>query len=174
MGMGQVTLGFRSLAVKLAVFFVLAMLLAWALGGTLWPRPHVAALTDAAVQVGEARYFWQASLDERQPHADRLRWTMMVRRADEKDQALESRVWKATAGPLIIGDELHFGGRDEQDQWRLVRLNRHAQIVDAAMPDQLAVEQQLARLLAGLPLQTVDEILAQRASVLDPAATQGN
>ncbi|MDG2021380.1 MAG: hypothetical protein P8J59_05480 [Phycisphaerales bacterium] len=39
--MGQVYLGFRSLLVKLAVFVVMAALLAWAIGGTLWPRTAV-------------------------------------------------------------------------------------------------------------------------------------
>ena len=42
--MGQVALGFRSLLIKLAVFFMMAVLLAWALGGTLWPRAEVADL----------------------------------------------------------------------------------------------------------------------------------
>ena len=36
--MGQIYLGFRSLLFKIAVFVVMAALLAWALGGTLWPR----------------------------------------------------------------------------------------------------------------------------------------
>ncbi len=36
--MGQIYLGFRSLLVKVAIFVVMAALLAWALGGTLWPR----------------------------------------------------------------------------------------------------------------------------------------
>lgn len=36
--MGQIYLGFRSLLVKIAIFVVMAALLAWALGGTLWPR----------------------------------------------------------------------------------------------------------------------------------------
>ncbi len=35
--MGQIYLGFRSLAVKLVVFFLMAAMLAWILGGTLWP-----------------------------------------------------------------------------------------------------------------------------------------
>ncbi|MBC24085.1 MAG: hypothetical protein CMJ32_09255 [Phycisphaerae bacterium] len=36
--MGQLALGFQSLLFKLAIFVVMAALLAWALGGTLWPR----------------------------------------------------------------------------------------------------------------------------------------
>ena len=37
----QVILGLRSLIVKAVVFFIMAALLAWALGGTLFPRPEV-------------------------------------------------------------------------------------------------------------------------------------
>ncbi len=41
--MGQFALGIRSLLIKGAVFFVMAALLAWTLGGALWPRtPQVA------------------------------------------------------------------------------------------------------------------------------------
>ena len=39
--MGQIYLGFRSLLVKIAIFVVMAALLAWALGGTLWPKTEV-------------------------------------------------------------------------------------------------------------------------------------
>lgn len=39
--MGQVYLGFRSLLVKIVVFVVMAALLAWAIGGTLWPRTAI-------------------------------------------------------------------------------------------------------------------------------------
>ena len=44
--MGQVLLGFRSLLFKIAVFLVMAALLAWALGGTLWPRVAVRPVGD--------------------------------------------------------------------------------------------------------------------------------
>ncbi len=39
--MGQVILGFRSLLVKIAVFVLMAAMLAWILGGTLWPKTAV-------------------------------------------------------------------------------------------------------------------------------------
>ena len=44
--MGQVYLGFRSLLFKIAVFVVMAALLAWALGGTLWPRVAMRPIGD--------------------------------------------------------------------------------------------------------------------------------
>ncbi len=49
--MGQVYLGFRSLLLKFAVFVVMAALLAWAIGGTLWPRTAV-GIVGASVRVG--------------------------------------------------------------------------------------------------------------------------
>lgn len=45
--MGQILLGFRSLALKIAVFVALAALLAWTLGGTLWPRPVIRLVGEA-------------------------------------------------------------------------------------------------------------------------------
>lgn len=47
--MGQVYLGFRSLLVKLAIFVVMAALLAWAIGGTLWPRTAVGIVGSAII-----------------------------------------------------------------------------------------------------------------------------
>ena len=44
--MGQVYLGFRSLLFKIAVFVVMAALLAWVLGGTLWPRVAMRPIGD--------------------------------------------------------------------------------------------------------------------------------
>ena len=75
--MGQVYLGFRSLLVKLAVFVVMAALLAWAIGGTLWPRTavgivgsaitvdgHPIALVDRLRSDGTRSRFALALLDE--------------------------------------------------------------------------------------------------------------
>jgi hypothetical protein len=39
--MGQFTLGLRSLLIRSTIFVVMAALLAWALGGTLFPRPAI-------------------------------------------------------------------------------------------------------------------------------------
>lgn len=60
--MGQLALGFRSLLVRAAVFFIMAALLAWALGGTLWPRA-VGVFIDTASFQGED-WAWRAKVDE--------------------------------------------------------------------------------------------------------------
>ena len=68
--MGQVYLGFRSLLVKLAVFVVMAALLAWAIGGTLWPRTavmvdgHSIALVDRLRSDGSRAHFSLALLEQ--------------------------------------------------------------------------------------------------------------
>ena len=48
----QLFLGFRSLAVKIFIFVVMAALLAWALGGTLWPRPQVRTVGESVTTSG--------------------------------------------------------------------------------------------------------------------------
>ena len=51
----QLFLGFRSLAVKILIFVIMAALLAWALGGTLWPRPQIRAVGEATT-TSEGRF----------------------------------------------------------------------------------------------------------------------
>ena len=51
----QVFLGFRALAVKLLIFVIMAALLAWAIGGTLWPRTTIRQIGDG-VEVGGKKY----------------------------------------------------------------------------------------------------------------------
>ena len=60
----QVFLGFRALAVKLLIFVIMAALLAWAIGGTLWPRTTIRQIGDA-VEVGGSRFamVYQARTD---------------------------------------------------------------------------------------------------------------
>ncbi len=60
--MGQVALGLRSLVVRIIVFVVMAALLAWALGGTLWPRP-VSAIQRPVVNAGGSQWGWMVTVD---------------------------------------------------------------------------------------------------------------
>jgi len=60
--MGQVALGLRSLVVRIVVFFIMAALLAWALGGTLWPRP-VSAIQRPVINAGGVQWGWRVTVD---------------------------------------------------------------------------------------------------------------
>ncbi len=60
--MGQVALGLRSLAIRITVFVVMAALLAWALGGTLWPRP-ASAVQRPVLEAGGSQWGWLVTVD---------------------------------------------------------------------------------------------------------------
>ncbi|MEC7353398.1 MAG: hypothetical protein VYD99_09760, partial [Planctomycetota bacterium] len=75
MAVAQVMLGLRSLLVKVAVFFVMAALLAWALGGTLFPRPEVVDYSPVTFQGSQWWLRMLAGGDE--PGA--VRWMLMER-----------------------------------------------------------------------------------------------
>ena len=61
--MGQVALGLRSLAYRLVVFVIMAAMLAWILGGTLWPRPQSVIQPDVATLETQT-YGWRVTVDQ--------------------------------------------------------------------------------------------------------------
>jgi len=62
--MGQVALGFRSLLFRALVFFIMAALLAWALGGTLWPRPAEPVCRSLQlIPFANGTWHWTACMD---------------------------------------------------------------------------------------------------------------
>jgi hypothetical protein len=152
--MGQVALGFRSLFIKLAIFFVMAALLAWALGGTLWPRAESANLP--SVTFNGNSWHWRVEVGGREP--DSLNWTLMHRSQDDGDsKVFDETHWKRAAGPVVAGDSLYYAGSmsfDDAASWTLVRVS--AADADGwirtpiEVADRLAVEQELHRLRVGL------------------------
>lgn len=162
--MGQVFLGFRSLLIKLAVFVVMAALLAWALGGTLFPRPEVARLEP--VSFAGQSWFWQVSVGGK--NEGEIRWQLMRHVGREDPEPLKtSGNWIDHARLVPANDSLYFGGRDEMHGWQLGRINARGEIELQAMPDRLAVEVQLARVAHGLPVQDTHTIRTQRELILN-------
>ncbi|HRP63332.1 MAG TPA: hypothetical protein PK400_08580 [Phycisphaerales bacterium] len=154
--MGQLALGFRSLIIKLVIFVIMAALLAWALGGTLFPRPHVANLLGGVpAVVGTDQYFWQVTIDaRRQEHLD---WRLMRLRVNGRMEPADQRGWIDGAGPIAHEDAVYFGGRDPQSGvWRLVRLDKGGVLQEEVLPDRFAIEQELARLQAGARLNDAE------------------
>ncbi|MHC4949201.1 MAG: hypothetical protein ACYTG1_13250 [Planctomycetota bacterium] len=163
--MGQVALGFRSLIVKLAVFFVLAALLAWALGGTLWPRAHTVE-TDP-IDFGGRQWCWRLAVGG--SHPLEVRWALVVQDADGEMHPIDDRLWAEVVPTFVVRDGLFLAGRPHGAvDWRVERVDAGGRAESYSMPDRLAVERQLARLAAGLPLQDRATIEAQRRIVLDP------
>jgi len=116
--MGQVALGFRSLLVRLAVFFVMAALLAWALGGTLFPRAETANLF--SVTAGEQECFWQVSVGGRVN--GQTRWSLCLRRSDGPVQIVDNGDIVDVAGPAFFDDGFIYAARRTGSLWEIRRL----------------------------------------------------
>ena len=86
--MGQLALGFRSLLIKIAIFFVMAGLLAWVLGGALFPKPTVVNLP------GAGEVYWRVSSGGT---INGLLWTLI-----RDDDEIESGHWQSVVGPVIV------------------------------------------------------------------------
>lgn len=86
--MGQLALGFRSILIKAAIFFVMAGLLAWALGGTLFPKPTIVNLP------GAGEIYWRVSSGG---DINGLQWSLM-----RNDQEIKTGMWQSVVGPVIV------------------------------------------------------------------------
>ena len=166
--MGQIALGFRSLFVKVAIFFAMASLLAWALGGTLWPRAESADL--GGVDFDAQAWYWRISVGGREEN--RVRWQLMVRDDAAEDAPIDERTWAEVAGPVVGSDGMYYGTLAHSGGWSVIRRTAAGEETVHAMPDRLAVERQLARVDADLPVQAPDVIEAQRPRVLAPDASE--
>jgi hypothetical protein len=170
--MGQVALGFRSLLIKAAVFVVMAALLAWALGGTLWPRAETVDFEPVSFEGTE--YRWRLSVGGRE--RGRARWRLMAGSDGEELKPIDERIWHDAAGPVVTDAGFYYAGRpisSESGTWLVERIDPAGRVGDSlAVPDRLAAERQLARVRAGLPLQNPQMIHDQRPLVLDPPARE--
>ncbi|MHC5005055.1 MAG: hypothetical protein ACYTJ0_18250 [Planctomycetota bacterium] len=165
--MGQLALGLRSLVIKSGVFFVMAALLAWALGGTLWPRDEQIDFESTAFD-GQ-QWYWQLVVSGRTPR--QATWRLMSREGGEEPRPVDDQRWEEVAGPLVAGEAMYYGGRTVGDRpagWQIVVHRGAGAPRIHPLPDRLAVERQLARLRAGLELQDERTVADERSRVLDP------
>ena len=111
--MGQVALGVRSLLIRLAIFFVMALLLAWALGGTLWPRPVSA--NAMSIVTSDSTWTWDVRINSYSEPA--LTWTL------SREQGGRSHGgWLAATGFVAAGGDVFTAGRHPQQGWQILRL----------------------------------------------------
>lgn len=150
--MGQLALGFRSLLIKAAIFVVMAALLAWALGGTLLPRPL--RIDEPAVAFNGAEWYWRLALTGRKD--DQPQWLFMREDSGEKPRPAEPTAWAEPAGPVVTDDAIVFAGRVPgvvDDPWSLIRIHADGEMTLNTLPDRLSVEVQLERARTGMPMQ---------------------
>ena len=105
--MGQVVLGFRSLLIKAVVFFVMAGLLAWVLGGALFPQPTVVNLPGA----GES--YWRVSSGG---DLHGLQWSLM-----QGDQEILSGRWQSAVGPVLMNGTV-WVATGNAGQWSVLKI----------------------------------------------------
>jgi len=169
--MGLAALGFRNLLIKLSIFFIMAALLAWALGGTLWPRAESADFP--TVQFGGQTWFWRLSVGGR--IQGQLHWQLMYIDEEQSPQPFSDQHWAQTVELVARQDGLYFAGCDSLKStapWQLIRIDQQNQASTiVTLPDRLAVERQFARLKAGLPIETLEAIENERPIVLDPTSS---
>ena len=170
MAIVQVILGLRSLIVKAVVFFIMAALLAWALGGTLFPRPEVVDFTKVSFQGADWWLRMLAGGD--QPGA--VRWYLMEKTGGKTfaqphlHQDDDGAGWLDAAGPVVADNVLYVGFQTARDGWQIAVFEQIAPVTRIAPAmDRLAVERQLARVRMGLPLQDSSIERAIRSTVLD-------
>ena len=106
--MGQLALGFRSLLIKAVIFFVMAGLLAWVLGGTLFPKPTIVNLP------GAGQIYWKMSSGG---DIHGLQWSLM-----HGTQELKSGHWQSVVGPVII-DGIVWIATGNAGQWSISKVS---------------------------------------------------
>ncbi|MCH2133310.1 MAG: hypothetical protein MK116_06130 [Phycisphaerales bacterium] len=144
--MGQVALGFRSLLFRASVFFIMAVLLAWALGGTLWPRAVGVYLEPITVSGQE--WVWQAKVDESPTPTTPVRPPLefsLWKRGDSGRysgyEPLSDVIFTETLPLLASTGDLVVGGFDyHKGQWAIFRIDAKGNLgTPTVYPDRLAI-----------------------------------
>ncbi|MBL9119245.1 MAG: hypothetical protein JNL80_04940 [Phycisphaerae bacterium] len=163
--MGQLALGVRSLLIRIAVFVVMAALLAWILGGTLFPRAETA--DGPAVTWRGAT--WRLRLAVGGDAPGLVRWLLIRQAGESKPEPWPLAGfdrWVEASGPVAAGEHLYVAFRDhDASEWTLATITESG-FDSISLPDRLEVERQLARLRGGLPLQSRPDAMADRPGVL--------
>lgn len=186
--MSQVLLGFRNLAFRAAIFVALAALLVWFLGGSLFARESVLVLGAASTGTASGEVdvrLEQVVLPATELASDRIFLRVAIgepgalgRSASARNCTTQDRLAEATnlfvADPggtsravWFAGEPLAAGG-GRTGVWRVYRVSPYSACPETLLEvsDRLEAERQLARVKAGLPLQTAEAAAAARESVL--------
>lgn len=114
--MGQLALGVRSLLIRLAIFFVMAILLAWALGGTLWPRPVTAQAM--SITSGGQTWSWVARITSYSEPS--LTWILSC--DTEHVDTVHREGWVEATGFITGSAGIFTAARDPEQGWVILAL----------------------------------------------------
>lgn len=176
--MSQVLLGFRNLALRLAVFVALAALLVWFLGGSLLPKPTRILQRDAEVGragegLGRVRLVQVIHPIESLP-SERQTWHIETNANGEWSPCEQQPLWIEVSELRVVRDQTGFGvawfaaRAAGGSSWAVYSIGGYEACpkLQATVPDRLEAERQLARVTAGLAVQPADASAAARDSVL--------
>ncbi len=121
--MGQLALGFRSLFIKAAIFFIMAGLLAWTLGGALFPQPTIVNLP------GAGDIYWRVSSGG---EINGLQWSLM-----RGDQEIKTGRWQSTVGPAIV-DGVSWIATGNAGQWSISKVT-DSTVEEVASPSSIVL-----------------------------------
>jgi hypothetical protein len=174
----QVLLGFRNLAFRIAVFVALAALLVWFLGGSLLPRatliPQAAHRIGSPSEGAEDVRLVQVVAPKISLTAEPVLWRVELQSdygswkpCEGQDELVEATAF------VDVTDGGHptiwFAGRPSgATVWKLYTMGPYAARPNpkGEVADRLEAERQLARVKAGMPLQTAEAAAAARDAVL--------
>lgn len=136
--MGQATLALRNLLIRVAIFVVLAALLAWAVGGTLFGSHRV---NFPAVDWDGREWAVQVIGNGQRP--DRVRWRLLSRQGEAPwvvHPVSETGVWRDLIGPVADKDGLRLAVASEASagkSWQMVTfLRADAAPIVTALPNE--------------------------------------
>ncbi|MCE9618744.1 MAG: hypothetical protein K8R92_02415 [Planctomycetes bacterium] len=123
--MGQATLAFRNFLIRAAIFVVLAALLAWAVGGTLFGK-HRVNFPPVAFDGRD----WAAQAIGNGQRPDEVRWRLLSKAGDDPwtvNPDSESGVWRELVGPMVDAQGLTIAVTEDapgptiKQSWTLIR-----------------------------------------------------
>jgi hypothetical protein len=123
--MGQATLALRDFLIRVAIFVMLAAVLAWAVGGTLFGSHRV---NFPAIDWDGREWAVQVVGNGRQP--DRVRWRLLWKRGEDPwsiHPISESGQWRDLIGPVADADGLRLAVAAEGSggkTWQLIRFSK--------------------------------------------------
>lgn len=182
--MSQVLLGFRNLAFRIAIFVVLAAILAWLLGGNLFARDTVIPMGVASTGAGDGKvevrleqvippktdlpsdaFYFRVLFSD--PKAFGSAWVKLPERLAQVSPLIEIDPGGLSRAVWFAGEPLKEGG-GASGVWRVYRITPYATAPEMMLEvvDRLEAERQLARVKAGLPLQSAETAAGARDAVL--------
>jgi hypothetical protein len=149
----------------------MAALLAWALGGTLWPRAETYDFP--AVRFDDRDWNWRVAVGGRNGEREPIRYLLLMAEPGRDPRRFDDRTWVDAAGPVVADGALYVAGRasfEPGEPWWLMRIDNAEADAPAAtieLPDRLAVEQKLGRLREDAPVDQPSDVGAAVRGSLD-------